>query len=108
MLHLAKAGFVLAQDDTGTGGSIVGLLLPLVVIGGLFYFLLIRPQRRRQRQMQDLRNAVEVGDDVRTVGGIYGTVTSVTDADIFIDIGDGTKLRIAKRAIAERIGVEAE
>ncbi len=110
MLYLvSQAGIVLAQEsEPSSGGSALGFLLPLVILGGLFYFLLIMPQRRRQKQMQELRAAMEIGDEIRTVGGIYGRITNLTDADVIIDIGGGTTLRVAKRAIAERLGDDTE
>jgi len=108
---VAQAGFVLAQDSTsGTtdGSSLLGLLLPLVILGGLFYFVLIRPQRRRVRQMEELREAVTVGDEIRTIGGIYAIVKSIEGTDMVVDIGGGTSMRITRRAVAERIGGDAE
>lgn len=110
MLHVAmEAGLVLAQESESTsGGSDLSFLFVLVIMGGLFYLLLIRPQRKRQRQMQELTSSIEVGDEVRTVGGIYGRVETTTDADIIIDVGNGNTLRIARRAIAERLGVTDE
>ena len=109
MLHVAmEAGHVLAQESESASGSDFSFLFILVIMGGLFYLLLIRPQRKRQRQMQELVQSIEVGDEVRTVGGIYGRVETTTDADIIIDVGNGTTLRIARRAIAERLGVTEE
>jgi preprotein translocase subunit YajC len=105
--HAILDGLLLATDSTSTdqtGGSWLGLLFPLVLFGGLFYFALILPQRRRQRQMQDMRNSVEVGDRVRTIGGIYGKVTKIEGDDATIDVGGGTKLQVTLRAIADRLG----
>ena len=102
------AGVVLAAEtDSSSGNSAASFLLPLVVLGGLFYVLLILPQRRRQKSMQQLRDAMEIGDEVRTVGGIYGRVTNITEGDIVIDVGGGTTLRVARRAVAERLGDDA-
>ncbi len=105
--HLAANVLLAFADGTDSGagsGSLVGLLLPLVVIGGLFYFMLIMPQRRRIRQAEAMRGAVSVGDAVRTIGGIYGTVRSIDEDEIVLDVGGGTTLRILRRAIAERLG----
>jgi preprotein translocase subunit YajC len=74
----------------------------------LFYVLLILPQRRRQKQSQQLQSAITVGDDVRTVGGIFGTVRAEDDETFTIDVGGGTTMRIAKRAVAERLGDDTE
>lgn len=110
MLFLTmQTGAILAQEaETSSGGSALGFLFPVVILGGLFYMLLIRPQRRRQRRMTEIHSSVQVGDEIRTVGGIYGHVTEIRDADIVIDVGSGTTLRVAARAIAERLGDPAE
>jgi preprotein translocase subunit YajC len=104
--HAILTGLLLAADDaTETdSGSLLGLLLPLVIFGGLFYVALILPQRRRRKQMQNLRSAIEVGDKIRTIGGIMGTVTKLEDDDATIDVGGGMMLSLTVRAIAERIG----
>ncbi len=104
--HAILTGLLLAADDaTETdSGSLLGLLLPLAIFGGLFYVALILPQRRRRKQMQNLRDAVAVGDKIRTIGGIMGTVTKLDDEDATIDVGGGMTLNLTVRAIAERIG----
>jgi preprotein translocase subunit YajC len=87
------------------GGGYVSVLLPLVLMGGIFYFLLIRPQRARQRQQQALMNALEVGDEVMTAGGIFGRVTAI-DADediVTVELAPGTQVRMLRRAIAQRL-----
>ena len=103
--HAILTGLLLATDENGdSAGSLLALLLPLIIFGGLFYVALILPQRRRQRQMQELRNSVQVGDQIRTIGGILGRVTGVDGDEVVIDVGGGTKLTITSRAIAEKLG----
>lgn len=96
---------VLAQSSDQTGGSLLGLLLPLVLMGAVFYFLLIRPQRTRQRQQQQLLSSLEVGDEVMTAGGIFGTITGIDeDEDIVtVRIAPGTEIRMVRRAVAQRL-----
>ena len=97
---------VLAASSSGTSssGSLLGLLFPLLLMGGVFYFLLIRPQRARQRSQQSLMAALEVGDEVMTASGIFGTVTEIDeDADtVTVEIAPGTRVRMLRRAIAQR------
>ena len=93
---------LIAQADSG-GGSAVGLLVPLVLMGGVFYFLLIRPQQRRQRQQRELLQAVDVGDEVLTIGGLYGTVRRITDDEVTLEVAPGVELRFLKSAIARRL-----
>ena len=103
--HAILTGLLLATDETtDSAGSLLGLLLPLIIFGGLFYVALILPQRRRQRQMQALRDSVEVGDQVRTIGGILGRVTRLDGDEVVIDVGGGTHLTLTVRAIAEKLG----
>jgi preprotein translocase subunit YajC len=108
--HAILTGLLLATDEAADNatGSLLGLVLPLVIFGGLFYVALILPQRRRQKQMQNLRSSVEVGDQVRTIGGILGRVTSIDGDEATIDVGGGTKLSVTVRAIAEKLGDDPE
>ena len=104
MLTLASHSIVAALDvivaqEASEGGNALGFLLPLVILGGLFYVLLILPQRRRQKKMEQMRSDIEVGDEVRTIGGIIGTVVAEDDEVVTLDIG-GQSLRVVKRAIA--------
>jgi preprotein translocase subunit YajC len=92
------------------GGSILNMLLPFIVIGFLFYFLLIRPQKAEQSKRQALLAAVKKNDRVITIGGIYGVVTNVQkDADevtVKIDESTNTKIRVSLGAIARILGDE--
>ena len=99
MLTLAMQ--VIVAQESGGGGAI-SFLFPLLILGGLFYVLLILPQRRRQKKMEQMRSSISVGDEVRTIGGIIGTIVD-EDEDIYtIDVG-GARLRVVKRAVAERV-----
>lgn len=98
------AGLVLAQESGGeTQVNPLGFLFPILIIGGIFYLLLVLPQRRRVKRMEEMRGGIEIGDEVRTVGGIYGVVRDEDEETLTIDVGGGTTLRIAKRAVAEKI-----
>ena len=92
---------VFAQEST-EGGGLIAFLFPLVILGGLFYVLLILPQRRRQRRMDQMRSEIGIGDEVRTIGGIIGTVVREDGDEFTIDIGGQTMLGV-KRAVAERL-----
>ena len=108
---MISAGVVLAGEESEPGSG-MGSLIFLVLIGGAVYLILFGPQRRRMKSMRakvkQVRDSVEYGDEIVTVGGIYGRVTSVTEHDVTIDVGGGTKLRVTRRAIAERIGEDTE
>ena len=107
MLYLSSIpAVVIAQTESGS--SLVGFLLPIAILGGLFYLLLIMPQRRRAKKAQELRDSIAVGDEIRTIGGIYGTIRSEDDESFTIDLGGGSTMRISRRAVAERIGDDSE
>jgi preprotein translocase subunit YajC len=85
-------------------GGYVFILILLV----LMWFLLIRPQRRRQMETQRLLNSLAVGKEVVTAGGLYGTVTALDDDEAKIEIADGVEVRVAKRAIAGVLSEDEE
>lgn len=96
---------VLAADATqSSGGSLIGLALPLIMIVGL-YFILIRPQRNRQRQQQTMLSALEVGDDVVISGGIYGTVRDIDEdgGTIRVEIAPGTEVHMLRQGVIQRL-----
>lgn len=96
---LTFASNLIIAQEASEGGNALGFLLPLIILGGLFYVLLILPQRRRQKKMEAQRADIEVGDEVRTIGGIIGTVVDEEDDIFIIDIG-GQRIRVVKRAVA--------
>ncbi|HEX6662448.1 MAG TPA: preprotein translocase subunit YajC [Gaiellaceae bacterium] len=76
-----------------------GFVIILVLLA-LMWFLLIRPQRRRQLQSKQLVDQLEVGKEIVTAGGLYGTIAEVSDDEVLVEIAEGVKVRIAKRAVA--------
>ena len=81
-------------------GSPFGFFLPLLVIFAAFYFLLIRPQQKRQKTHNQMVNGLSPGDDVLTAGGILGTVTAVSDHYITLRIADNVEIKIQKSTIS--------
>jgi preprotein translocase subunit YajC len=82
--------------------------LILIVLLVLMWVLLIRPQRRRQTAQNQLLSTLNIGDEVVTAGGIYGRIEEVEDADVMLEIAPGTRVRVAKRAIAGVVSEEDE
>ena len=80
----------------------------ILVLLVLMWFLLIRPQRRRQMETQRMINSVTVGSEVVTAGGLYGTVTALQDDEVHLEIADGIEVRVAKRAIAGKVSEDEE
>ena len=96
---------MLASIAATQQSSPLTLFLPLVLMGGVFYFLLIRPQQRRVKAQQALVNAIEVGDEVMTNGGIFGSITAIDEDEgtVTVEIAPGTRIRMVKSGIARRI-----
>ena len=85
--------------QSGLGGF--AQLLPIVLIIAVFYFLLIRPQQKRQRQLQESVASLKIGDRVITTGGIIGVITTVRETSFLIRSADKSILEIARSAIAD-------
>ncbi|MDR2174904.1 MAG: preprotein translocase subunit YajC [Synergistaceae bacterium] len=79
--------------------GITGMLLPLAIFVLVFYFFIIRPQRKRQKQHDTLLSGISRGDQVITIGGFFGTVREVRDDTFQIEIADGVKVRVLKSAV---------
>ncbi|MDD3412360.1 MAG: preprotein translocase subunit YajC [Eubacteriales bacterium] len=90
-------------------GDILSMIIPLVLMFAVFYFLLIRPQRKKDKKVKDMLAALKSGDRVCTIGGIYGTITSIKDDTIELSVGkDNVKLVFARWAIrnVEEVAIE--
>lgn len=98
--------------DTSTteepGGSFLFTLLFMALIGGAMYFLMIRPQRRRMREAQDLQRAIEVGDEIITNSGMYGFVNAIDGDVVWLEIAEDTEIRIARNSMLRRINPAVE
>lgn len=80
--------------------AIIGQFAPLVILIVVFYFLLIRPQRKRDKAEREMRNSIEVGDEISTIGGFIGRVVNIKDDVLIIESSnDRTKLKIYRWAI---------
>ncbi len=88
-----------AQDAAPQGGPF-GFLLPMLVIFGAFYFLLIRPQQKKQKAHAELVKALSTGDEVMTIGGILGTVTSVSEHYASVRIAQNVEIKIQKSSVS--------
>ena len=91
--------------DTGGeegGTSILPMIVFLVIIFGLFYFVMIRPQRRKQKEHETMVQELQKGDRVITAGGIYGTIESLGEDNVIIKIESGATLRVARGSVSGR------
>lgn len=83
-----------AQQDGGWSG-----ILMIVAMIAIFYFFMIRPQQKRQKEIRKFREGIKVGDKVITAGGIYGKVRNINDTTFQIEIADGVKIIIDKGSV---------
>ena len=93
---------ILAAGSTSSSSGLISILF-LVVMVGLLYMVMIRPQQRRARQQKQLQSEVGIGDEVVTIGGIYGEVTEVDDETVVVEIADGVEVRFIRNAIARKL-----
>jgi preprotein translocase subunit YajC len=93
---------ILAQQNQANP---IVAFLPLLLMGVVFYFLLIRPQSQRRRAQTQMQSDVEVGDEIVTTAGIYGTITEIDDdyGIVTVEVAPNTDIRMARAAIAQRL-----
>ena len=89
--------------NASSGMCMVGAIVWMVVLFGIMYFLMLRPQKKEQKRLQAMLNDMEVGDSIVTTGGFYGVVIDMTEEDVIVEFGNNKNCRIPmrKQAIAE-------
>ena len=88
-------------EGTMGGGDLLMTFLPMIAIIVVFYFMLIRPERKRKKEAEQMRSALKVGDEITTFGGIMGTVVNVKDEKFVIEVGaDQVRIEFAKWALS--------
>lgn len=91
--------YVLLMGQPTEGQNPLTSFLPLILIVVVFYFFMIRPQMKRQKDLRKYRESLQKGDKVITTGGIYGKVNAIKDDHILVEVDDNVKLKIDKSAI---------
>ncbi|AGA58618.1 MAG: preprotein translocase subunit YajC [Thermobacillus sp.] len=89
----------LATTSNTGGGSIWGLILPFVLMFAVFYFLLIRPQQKKQKQRNLMLSQLKKGDKVTTIGGLHGTIVELTDDTVVLRVNDTVRMTFERSAI---------
>ena len=98
--QLLTAAVATAETEVSTASMLLSTFGPIVIMFVVFYFLLIRPQKKRDTEIQKMREAIEVGDEIVTIGGIVGRIVSIKEDTLVIETsGERSKLRIARWAI---------
>jgi preprotein translocase subunit YajC len=83
-------------------------LLPLILIFGLFYVFMIRPQRQRQRKQTELLQELAVGDEVQTAAGMFGNIVQLSDEFAWVELAPGTTIKMLRRAVIGKVGPTEE
>lgn len=110
MSTLQSLSSVLAAgaEKQNSGGSFVVTLLFMGAIGAAMYFLMIRPQRRRLKETQELQRAIGEGDEVITNAGIFGFVNAIDGDVVWLEIAEGTEIRVSRSSLLRRINPVVE
>jgi len=104
VLSLLMAAPPAGEGAQGGPGSSLMTFLPFIAIIAIFYFLIIRPQNKKQKETQKMLSALKKGDRVVTIGGIHGTIQSVKEQSVIIKVDDNTKIEFNRGAVS---GIEA-
>jgi preprotein translocase subunit YajC len=99
MNTLAFIMLQIAKGNAGGSPNMMTTLLPLLLVFVIFYFFMIRPQMKRQKEVNTFRSAISKGDKVITTGGIYGKVVEVLDTTITLEIANDVKIKVDKSAV---------
>ena len=85
------------------GGDTMALLnslWPFVLMGGIFYFMLWKPQKKEQQKRQDLLNSLKEGDEIITIGGIYGKIKAISEKRVKVEVAEGVVIEMARNAVS--------
>ena len=89
---------ILLQDASPMGGGFQGIIM-IVAIFAIFYFMMVRPQQKRQKEIKKFRENLTVGDRVVTAGGIHGKISGIKDDHFRVKIADGVEIRVDKSSV---------
>jgi preprotein translocase subunit YajC len=104
VLPLLLGGQQAAEGASSGPGSMITSLLPFAAIIAIFYFLIIRPQNKKQKETQKMLSALKKGDKVVTIGGIHGTIQSVRETTVIVKVDENVKMEFSRSAVS---GVQA-
>ena len=97
---MISVAYAMGGAPGGDAGSSLGMLMPLIIMFGIFYFLLIRPQQKKQKEHRDMIASVKRGDKIVTSGGLHGVVTGLTDATLTIEVAPKIRVKVGRGFVA--------
>lgn len=107
-MNLTSNGLVLLQAAASSTGQMVSTLVTFGLVFVVFYFLIIRPQNKKQKEAKKMIDAVKKGDKVVTIGGVHGTVHSVKEGTVIVKVDDDCRIEFSKSAIATVVAAKTE
>ncbi|MDR0613803.1 MAG: preprotein translocase subunit YajC [Dysgonamonadaceae bacterium] len=96
---ITNLSYVLLQAAATQGGANWSMIFMLVAVFGIMYFMMIRPQQKRQKEIQKMRDNLKVGDKIVTAGGIHGKIKEVNEKDFLIEIAENVRVRVDKVSV---------
>ena len=80
--------------------ALINAVFPFFLMGGIFYFMLWKPQKKQQQDRQNLLNSLKKGDQIITIGGIYGTITDLSERTVKVEIAEGVEITMVRSAVS--------
>ena len=80
--------------------AMINAVLPFFLMGGIFYFMLWKPQKKQQQDRQNLLNSLKKGDKIITIGGIYGTITDLSEKTVKVEVAEGVEITMVRSAVS--------
>jgi preprotein translocase subunit YajC len=86
--------------EAGSPGSMISTFIPFILIIAIFYFLIIRPQNKKQKETQKMLSALKKGDKIVTIGGVHGVIQNVKESSVVVKVDENTKIEFSRSAIS--------
>lgn len=85
---------------SGDTMAMINAVLPFMLMGGIFYFMLLKPQKKEQQRRQNMLNSLKKGDKIITIGGIYGTITDISEKTVTVEVAENVEMVMVRSAVS--------